>query len=217
MLRNLVTLCLSLIAVVPPLACQEPPTLILPPVDLGRCGLLSDAIQHRRSTREFSDVPLSRQELSNILWCAGGINRPANGLRTVPSAMNRHDIDIYAFLRDGVYRYDAGAHALRLIVAGDFRRFAGTQEFVASAPLNLVYISDFARLSFTDKEEEKISMAGVEAGHASQNVYLYGAAAHLGVVVRAYIDKPAVEKLLKLTPGYHIVIAQTVGHLRSGR
>jgi hypothetical protein len=41
------------------------------------------ALKVRRSTREYSDRPLSSQTLSDLLWAAFGINRPS-GDRTAP-------------------------------------------------------------------------------------------------------------------------------------
>jgi len=74
----------------------------------------------RASVREWSDKDLSLQDLSDLLWAANGVNRP-DGRRTAPSAMNAQDVDIYVFLKDGGYKYDAASHSLLPIVAGDYR------------------------------------------------------------------------------------------------
>jgi nitroreductase len=79
-----------------------------------------EAFALRASVREWSDKDLSLQDLSDLLWAANGINRP-DGKRTAPSAMNAQDIDIYVFTKDGAYLYDAAAHALKPIIAGDHR------------------------------------------------------------------------------------------------
>ncbi|MGB8958436.1 MAG: SagB/ThcOx family dehydrogenase [Candidatus Aminicenantales bacterium] len=79
-----------------------------------------EAFALRASVREWSDKDLSLQDLSDLLWAADGINRP-DGKRTAPSAMNVQDVDIYVLMKDGAYLYDAAAHALKPIVAGDHR------------------------------------------------------------------------------------------------
>ncbi len=48
------------------------------PRDGGRQALL-EALKLRHSTRAYSDRSLSPQNLSDLLWSAFGINRPASG------------------------------------------------------------------------------------------------------------------------------------------
>ena len=100
----------------------------------------------RQSQREFSPKPLAPQDLSNLLWAAFGINRPAIDHRTAPSAMNSQEIDIYVALTDGVFLYNAKANRLDPIAEGDMRAKTGAQEFVKVAPVELVFVADFARM-----------------------------------------------------------------------
>ncbi len=191
---------------------QELSTIKLPPPYLAGDKPFMQTLQQRQSSRDFSTAKLTRQDLANVLWCAYGVNRPDTKHRTAPSAMNSQDIEVYAFLDDGVYLYDPWKHELHLVVAGDHRAATGSQEIVARAPLNLVYVSDFAKLKFGRDDSGKMWMASVGAGHCSQNVYLYGAAAGLSVVVRASFDQDAIAKLLILGPEKHVILAETVGH-----
>jgi len=184
----------------------------LPVPKISNDKLLSDALHNRKSSREFTDREISLQELSNILWCANGINRPESGRRTSPSAMNIQDIDVYVVIKEGIYRYLHKETALELIVAGDFRKEMGFQEFVATAPLNLIYVTDYTKFEFTEDTKVKAVLAAVDAAHCSENVYLYAAAAGLGVVVRAAMDTAKVAGVLKLRPEQAVVIAQTVGY-----
>jgi SagB-type dehydrogenase family enzyme len=172
---------------------------------------LMQALKERQSRREFDDRELSLQDLANVLWCANGVNRE-DGRRTAPSAMNRQDIDVYVFLKTGIYLYDAPKHELTPIVAGDFRIEAGLQEYVATAPLNLVFVSDLAKFGTARQPEDKIWMSGIDAGHCSQNVYLYCAAAELAVVTRMSIDREKLCERLKLRPEQIPVLAETVGY-----
>jgi nitroreductase len=82
---------------------------------------IMESFSKRSSSRTWADKELSIQDLSNLLWAANGINRPDSGKRTAPSAMNMQDVDIYVFIKSGVYLYDATNHALNLVVAGDHR------------------------------------------------------------------------------------------------
>jgi len=62
------------------------------------------------SVREFDPTALKLQDLSELLWAANGINRPDEGKRTAPSAMNAQDIDIYVLMESGIYLYDPKEH-----------------------------------------------------------------------------------------------------------
>lgn len=190
---------------------QELQPIKLPTPSLTNDKPLMQAMKERQSRREFDDRELSLQELANVLWCANGVNRE-DGRRTAPSAMNRQDIDVYVFLKTGIYVYDAPKHELTPIAAGDFRKESGMQEYVATAPLNLVFVSDLVKFGTTREPEDKVWLAGLDAGHCSQNVYLYCAAAELAVVTRMSIDRDKLSERLKLRPEQIPVLAETVGY-----
>jgi SagB-type dehydrogenase family enzyme len=152
------------------------------------------------------------QELSNILWAACGVNRIESGKRTAPSARNWQEIDLYVFLADGVYIYDAKLQSLHPVAGGDLRYLCGIQSFVKTAPLNLVYVSDYARIKFSDNDETKLMWSSASAGFIAQNVYLYCASQNLGCVVRGLIDKSKLAQALKLRADQKIILSQTVGY-----
>ena len=191
---------------------QNSKTIKLPAPALKNDKLFMQTVKERKSSREFSDKELSLQDLSNLLWCANGVNRPESGMRTSPSAMNKQDVDVYAVLKEGIYLYDAKAHELVPVVSGDYRKNTGMQPFVSIAPLNLVYVSDLSKFDFVKKREQQVMTAAIDAGHCSQNVYLYGAAANLAVVTRTSIDKTKMAEILKLKPQQLVIMAQTVGY-----
>lgn len=100
---------------------QEPKTIKLAEPNKKRGLPVMEALSVRASVREWSDKEVSLQDLSDLLWAANGINRPDSKKRTASSAQNAQDVDIYVFMKDGVYLYDALQHALNLVVAGDLR------------------------------------------------------------------------------------------------
>ena len=100
---------------------QAPAVIKLPPAQTAGGKPLMQALKDRQSMREYSAKPLPEQVLSNLLWAANGVNRPAEKKYTASSAMNAHDVDIYVFMKDGVYLYDADTHALNGVLSGDFR------------------------------------------------------------------------------------------------
>jgi len=191
---------------------QNLKTIKLPTPALKNDKLFMQTVKERKSSREFSEKELSLQDLSNLLWCANGVNRPESGNRTSPSAMNKQDVDIYAVLKEGAYLYEAKKHELIPVVSGDYRKNTGMQPYVGIAPLNLVYVSDISKFDFLKEREDQVMTAAIDAGHCSQNVYLYGAAANLAVVTRTSIDKTKMAEILKLRPQQLVIMAQTIGY-----
>ena len=189
---------------------QEPKTVALPKPQITGGKPLMQALNERMTRREFSPEKLSPQMLSNLLWAAFGINRP-DGRRTAPSASNMQEIDLYIVMADGVYVYDAKAHALQLSLKQDVRAATGSQPWIATAPLNLVYVADYAKMG-KRSDEDKRFYSGTDTGFVAQNVYLFCASEGLATVVRGGIDRPAMEKALKLRPDQHVVLAHTVGY-----
>lgn len=184
--------------------------VILPAPDMAGGLPLMQALALRHSEREFSDVALSTQELSDLLWTADGINRPDILERTAPSAMNAQEIDVYVALAEGLYRYDAPHHALDLVAATDARRVTGLQDFVDAAPLDLVYVADYGRMHLIPAAR-RLEYAAVCVGAIAQNVYLYCASSGLATVVRGLFDEKALALSLGLAADQHIILTQTVG------
>ena len=172
---------------------------------------LFEALKNRHSSRSFSPKELNFQQLSDMLWAAFGISRQERNLRTAPSARNWQDIDIYVALENGWFLYEPLEHKLIHKGNEDIRKYTGVQEFVATAPVSLVFVSDFSRMSDTLNEDMKNFYAANHAGYISQNIYLFCASESLATVVRGAIDRDEIRKALKLNDNQHVIFAQTVG------
>jgi nitroreductase len=93
----------------------------------------------------------------------------------------------------------------------DVRRYGGTQDFVATAPVQLILVGDISDMGY-GTEAEKMNTANIDAGYISQNIYLYCASEGLATGARGSIDKVALGPALKIKPGQFIVIAHCVGY-----
>ena len=187
----------------------SPIQLLKPQTEGGRP--LMQVLKDRKTSRVFSSEKLPQQVLSNLLWAAFGINRPDSGRRTAPSALNWQEIDLYVVLPEGAYLYDAKNHLLKPVSQGDFRAITGRQPFVREAPVNIIYVADFAKTGQAANEEKELYSAA-DTGVIVQNVYLFCASEGLATGVRAYIDKPALSRALQLRPEQKIILAQSVGY-----
>ncbi len=128
---------------------------------------LMEVFNNRRSTREMSDKPLSQQTLSDLLWAAAGVNRP-DGRRTAPSAMNMQEIDIYVYTPKAVYLYIPQEHILRHLLTGDFRAEIARQPFAQKAPVVLLYVANYERMTRLD-QQQKDFYGATDTGFISQN------------------------------------------------
>jgi len=190
------------------LAAAEPSPIALPAAQTDGGRPLMQVLRERASQRAFAPDPLPPQVLSNLLWAAWGVSRPESGKRTAPSAMNRQELDVYIVLADGAYLFEAAGPRLKPVAAGDLRALTGMQPFVATAPVNLVYVAGKQGGS----AEDQLIYGGAQAGFISENVYLFCASEGLATVVRGSVNRQPLAQALKLAPGQKIILVQTVGY-----
>jgi SagB-type dehydrogenase family enzyme len=185
---------------------------------------LEAAIQARRSEREFSDEPLSLDEVGQLLWAAQGITSP-QGARAAPSAGGTYPLEIYVAagrvtgLESGVYRYRPVGHELELVAIGDVRALlaeaALDQAWVADAAVDVVIAAVYARTTerYGERGERYVHL---EAGHAAENLCLQATALGLGVVtVGAFSDEElaaAVQMSNDHKPLYVVPIGRPTSH-----
>jgi len=212
-------LCLGLFLLMSPRISlpQDGEVIKLPPPQTDGGKPLMQALKLRQSTRgNFGpEVKLSMQVLSNLLWAADGVNRP-DGKRTAPSAVDWQNVSIYVTTADGLFLYDAPQHVLKVLSKEDVRAVAGMQDFVKTAPLNLIYVADMAKGKDMKWQGENPTLtwsyAGV--GAIAQNVYLFCASEGLACILRAMVDANAIAKTLNLRPEQKVVLAQTVAQFK---
>ena len=164
---------------------------------------LMQALSERKSAREFQEKELPDEVLSNLLWAANGFNREDK--RTAPTANNRQELELYLVMKSGIYFYNAREHRLALVKKGDYRKSAGTQTYVANAPVNILFVSDSGKASGKN-------YAYTDCGFVSQNIYLFCASEGLATVVRGSYDKKVLEELLHLPANQEVLLTQTVGY-----
>ncbi len=174
--------------------------------------LLMQALRERQSRRTFSSRELPLEMLSNLLWAAFGINRANSGKRTAPSAMNWQEIDIYVAMKSGLYLYNAGQNLLEPVLAQDIREHVGVQDFTQTAPVNLIYVADYTRMSGDNKSKNFYS--ATDTGFISQNVYLFCSSEGLATVVLGWVNKPQLAKVMKLKKTQKIILTQPVGYVQ---
>ena len=193
---------ISLVLVIGSLSCFAQDIKLPSPRRTGGKPLM-DALNARQSEREFTEKELSIQTLSDLLWAANGFNRETK--RTAPTSQDRQELDLYVFLKTGVYFYDAKNQQLIQKVKGDNQAKTGGQPFVAIAPVNLVLVANLDKASNRDA-------ALIDCGFVFQNVYLFCASEGLISVTRGSVNKGELHRLLGLNENQEVLLGQTVGY-----
>lgn len=162
---------------------------------------LVESLAKRRSVRQFSDQPLSAEQIGQLLWAAQGITNKGWGLRTAPSAGALYPLETYVVFEQGVYHYNPRRHELKRVIEGDMRgklqNAAWGQRAVGSAPAVFVFAAVHERTS-VKYGKRATRYVDMEAGHACQNLLLQAAALGLGGVPVGAFRDDKVADVLKL-------------------
>jgi SagB-type dehydrogenase family enzyme len=148
-------------------------------------------LQRRRSIRRFAEEPLTKHELSQLLWSSQGITARSQGFafRTAPSAGALYPVETYLVVNavtdiaHGVYHYAVDRHELNQLQVGDFRlavaKAALDQEMAYHANAVFIWTGLFARSTWK-YQQRAYRYVYLDAGHVAQNVALAAVALELG-------------------------------------
>ena len=193
-----------------PAYAQSAKTIVLNPPDISQGMSVMKALTLRSSASNFDTTQLTLQDLSDLLWAANGINRPDQGKRTAPSAVNAQDIDVYVSLESGMYLYDAKKHVLVEVAEGDHRKLvAARQDYVARAPVICILVSDISKFRF-GADSLKMILAAEDAGIVSQNISIFCASRGLLTRPRMTMDMTKLRDLLKLKNSQYLMLNNPV-------
>ncbi len=134
--------------------------------------------------------------------------------RTVPSATNSQAIKIYVALKKGLFLYNEKDHELIQILSENIIPCIGNQKMIQSAPVGLIYVSDYSKMKgYLSKKDEdrKWFVSATETGCISQNVYLYCASAKLNTVIIGLVNRDKLHEIMGLKEHERIVYTQAVG------
>ena len=188
---------------------QAQEVISLPQPEVNKLSMsLGEALQQRRSLREYSNQEISLQTLSTLLWAACGVSDPATGKITAPSAVNMQDVKVYVCAKDGVCLYNAKANTLTKVSDKDLREaIAGRQAFAKAAPISLVLVS-----TKDSNRAPNDKFGAMDAGYVSQNIYLACTALGLKTVARATMDFDTLKRELNLADTSYLELNHPIGY-----
>ncbi len=176
---------------------------------------LEQAIEQRRSIRDFSDITLTDAEHGQLLWAAQGLTHRTMGLRAAPSAGALYPLEAYLVTGSGVFHYQPRAHQLRQSSSADVRKdlckAALRQEALCNAPAVFVLAGVYERTGkkYGARARRYVHM---EAGHAAQNLLLQAVSLGLAAVPIGAFDDDEVQRVLALPQDHRPLYLLPVGH-----
>jgi SagB-type dehydrogenase family enzyme len=194
----------------------------LPPPALKGAVSVAEALQARRTVRQFASRPLALAQVGQLLWAADGLSDP-RGLRTAASAGATYPLELYLVvgergvtgLNPGFYRYLVSGHALEPTGAGDLRgpvaRASLNQSWMAQAPVMVVIAGEYRRCT-ARYGERGVMYTHMESGHVAQNVFLMAEALGLGAGIVGAFEDQGLAQALKLPQGQVSLLVMPVGY-----
>lgn len=158
---------------------------------------LKQSLMDRKSTRKFSNIPLSASEIGNLLYYSAGLRNHSStyGNRFYPSAGARYPLEIYILslnteLPKGLYHYYLKSHSLEKLCKFNTSEMKShfNQSWISKSGLLILITSVFNRttMKYGDRGYRHIL---IEAGHLGQNIYLNANALKLSCcAIGGFID-----------------------------
>ena len=172
---------------------------------------LSETIQRRGSTRQFSHAPIQAIELATALWAATQPT-PAD----VPSGL----VDLFLIVNavegiaPGAYVYRPKPHALELIRADELRDLAGylcLEQPIASDAAAVIYFLAPLDDVLARWGNRGYRVANLEAGIAGGRAYLAAYAQGFGASGLTFYDQPVVESFTPASSELDAVFVTALG------
>jgi SagB-type dehydrogenase family enzyme len=195
----------------------ERPVIDLPEPRLTGDISVEETLQGRRSTRQYADMPLTIEEISQLLWAAYGLNKPIEnapdflrgGLRTAPSAGALYPLEVYLVARNvsgldpGIYWYRSETHHLVAIKDGDRWQEVSdaglNQPHFETAAAAIVYSAVFERNMRKYGERGRERYVCMDLGHSAENIYLQAYALKIGTCAIGAFSDLALKQAIGMT------------------
>jgi SagB-type dehydrogenase family enzyme len=183
---------------------------------------IEEAIERRRSVRDYTDDAIGLPDLAQLLWAAQGITGSGAG-RAAPSAGATYPLEVYALVRhvtglaSGMYKYRPAAHELARTYEGDLFEKLTTaclgQDCVreAAAVIALAAVHERTTDVYGNRGTRYVDN---EVGHVAENIHLQAVALGLGTVAVGAFNDRAVGTALRLGEEEKVMYLVPVGRPR---
>jgi SagB-type dehydrogenase family enzyme len=195
-------------------------------IKLARCEpselmSLDGALRTRKSIRKFKQEPVSKDQLSYLLWASTGIQRVEAGyeFRTAPSAGALYPIETYLVVNNvselemGLYHYSVRKHQLEQLREADLRdptaAAALGQWMCGAAAVVFVWSAVFGRCKYK-YGQRAFRYIYLDAGHIAENLALAAVSLNLGSCEVGALYDDQVNAILEIDGSSESVICMAV-------
>ena len=168
-------------------------------------------IELRETVRQYSEQPMTLDELSFLLWCTQGVKAilpEGKTMRNVPSAGAAHAFETLLLvnnvkdLEPGLYRFLALGHALQEIAVGEnvldeYLECFLPKNMIKKSGVTFIWTADFQRMVYSCGNRAARYIY-IDAGHVCQNLYLAAQQKHIGVCAIGHFDDDKLNAKLNL-------------------
>ncbi|MFN7171049.1 MAG: SagB/ThcOx family dehydrogenase, partial [Candidatus Omnitrophota bacterium] len=186
---------------------------------------LSETLNKRKSWRSFSSEALKLEEVSQILWSAGGkrLDAVSGATRTYPSAGATYPLEIYLLvgkggvegLEEGIYLYLWDENSLEKISSSDVRRDLASaclgQTFISQAPISVIIAAEYVRTTGY-YGQRGIRYVHMEVGNVTQNLHLVAEELGLATVIVGAFSDEKVKRVLGLPNNLEPLTVMPLGY-----
>jgi len=162
---------------------------------------VEEAINNRRSVRNYAPKKIDVASISQLLWAAQGITDKSRGFRSTPSAGALYPLEIYLVKDEGIYHYIPDGHKLELVSDKNVKealvKAAHNQAFISEADIDIIVCGVYERAAVR-YGDRAVRYTDMEAGHLAQNVFLQAIALGLDSVAIGAFSDSAVSEIVGL-------------------
>lgn len=208
------------------------PVVELPSAFAAPSVYLIDAIESRRSVRDYTPEPLSLAQMSTLLNYSYGVSRANIGapigrsFRVTPSGGALYPLELYVHsasitgLQPGLYHFNPIRNHLRHLVSEDLSEAisgALVQPEIGLGASAIVFLTGIFERSIFKYGDRGYRFIFLEAGHVAQNINLIAAGLDLACVnLGGFFDRE-IDKLLGIDGVTHSAIyLVALGHKTHG-
>lgn len=199
----------------PPAAEPVVTTVKLPEPELNGKISLEQAIENRRSIRQFTAESLTVKQVGQLCWSAQGITEPNKGLRAAPSAGALYPMQLLVVLSDGLYLYSPKTHSLEKRIDGDIRLMLRTatfgQKVLQDSPCTFIIAGSIKKIEAEYRGRGE-KFAYLEAGHIAENIHLQAVALGLGSVPIGAFAPKSVAGICKISEDLEVLYLVCAGN-----
>ncbi len=179
----------------------------------------------RSSKRDFSNEPISYEELSYITYFSLGIKDDSKSFdetrRMYPSAGARYPIEAYIIVSnvknfdEGLYHYNVKENSFESLISGvlDYNPSSPDQTTFSNQPNVTFILTAVIPRNEVKYGNNAYRFAMLEAGHIGQNIYLTSESQGLGCCALGMFDNDKISKLLDIAedelPLYILLVGKT--------